>query len=82
MNIHLERRIVLENQHGLVRLNVLEIVDQPAGNPSVHRSQQSRVIKRALRGAQRRIGHVGGALGLLKLALRNCAAGLTTDVAE
>jgi hypothetical protein len=67
VNVNLQCSIVLENQYGLMSLNVLEIVDQPAGNPSVHRRQQSRIINTALRCAKGRFGYVESALSLLKL---------------
>ena len=64
----------MEDEHGLVGLHVLKVIDQRAGDPSVKRSQQARVVEGALSLAQGRFGHIVGALKSIQLAAGDHAA--------
>ncbi len=73
MNCHLKRRLVLENQDGLMRLNVLEIIHQGACDSPVDWRHQSGVVERTLGRAQGRVRHIVGALKLIEFTARNDA---------
>ena len=57
----------MEDEHRLVGLDVLEVVDQGSGNASVKRSKQASIVERALRFAERCLRHIVDALKSIQL---------------